>query len=491
MAPGPGATDMASSRGLAANLVFGVSTNLVRVGLQLVMLPVMARLLGPRELGLYALAMPMINFVLLLSDAGVGDSLAREKAQDRLVWSSAFWGLVGTGVVAMAAVNGAAWLVADAARQPRLPGLILPLSLTLLLVALTTIPQARMVRVGNTVPGAVTDMVAHMLGAATAIAAALYGFGVWALVAQYLTTYVIRAIGYNLAQPFLPGLQFRASSLLSHTGMGSQVLANRLMDLGASMFERSRVSLKLGAAAVGGYAYANQIGIFASNTVGSPMWANLYYVALNKTPNEVSDAFVRSHRLFALLIFPCAALLAVDMPTLVPLLLGPRWGGSVGPIMVMVLTAPFGNLATLHTAIFYARGLGRRVLLGLSIVVVLRMVTALVGWRYGVFGLCLGLGVISIGYYLATTAVASRVVGCSTALLFSVVAAPLLASIAAGALLHALQAGTASIGWLVASNLLAFACYAGLLLLFDRKHVQTDAQAAMAMVLRRPVADPA
>jgi O-antigen/teichoic acid export membrane protein len=82
---------MASARRLAANLLSGIFNNVFRILFHLVMLPLMARLVGPSELGLYALAAPVLGFVILLSEAGLGDSLAREKSDDTLVWSSAFF----------------------------------------------------------------------------------------------------------------------------------------------------------------------------------------------------------------------------------------------------------------------------------------------------------------------------------------------------------------------------------------------------------------
>ena len=69
-------------RRLALGTLLGGAANLCRVCLQIVMLPVMARLLGPNEYGLYALAMPTITFVTMLADGGLGSSLARESEAD-------------------------------------------------------------------------------------------------------------------------------------------------------------------------------------------------------------------------------------------------------------------------------------------------------------------------------------------------------------------------------------------------------------------------
>jgi ethanolamine transporter EutH len=89
----------ASHSGGGRKLAFGAiasgAVNLIKVGLQLLLLPIMARLLGPEEFGIYALVLPTISFVTLLADGGLGATLAREPESSSLVWSSAFCFLRG------------------------------------------------------------------------------------------------------------------------------------------------------------------------------------------------------------------------------------------------------------------------------------------------------------------------------------------------------------------------------------------------------------
>src|ERR1700744_6323426 len=45
---------------------------IIKLFVQAASLPVMARLLGPAEIGLYALALPVVAFVTMLADGGLG-----------------------------------------------------------------------------------------------------------------------------------------------------------------------------------------------------------------------------------------------------------------------------------------------------------------------------------------------------------------------------------------------------------------------------------
>src|SRR5215472_6380821 len=94
---GPPPAHDVSGRRIALGAIASGGVNLIKVGLQLVLLPVMARLLGPEEFGLYALVLPTIAFVTTLADGGLGTTLVREPESSSLVWSSAFWLLLMTG----------------------------------------------------------------------------------------------------------------------------------------------------------------------------------------------------------------------------------------------------------------------------------------------------------------------------------------------------------------------------------------------------------
>lgn len=476
---------MATGRGLAANLVSGMTSNFVRVALQLVLLPLMARLLGPAELGLYALALPMVNFVLLLADAGLGDSLAKEQTDDHLVWSSAFWGLLMTGSIAAIGVFGASFVMAGIAHQPRLPVIVLPLCITLLMVAATVVPTARMLRRGTTVPVSTGDMIGNIVGAALAITLALSGFGVWAMVAQFVAISATRMIVCNIAEPYRPKAIFSVRSLLSHTGMGSQILGGRLVELATSMFERSQISLRLGASAVGGYANASQIGLFTSNSVGSPLWANLYYVAITQPEQEVLRHYVRSHRTFALLIFPAATLLALGVPTIVPLFFGEAWRSNIGAIIVMVLSCPWGNLGVLYSAIFYARNQGRFVLYVQAASALLRIVAVLTLWQFGLMALILAVAATNVGMYLISVFVMSPYVGNRRRDLLRVIAGPFFASALMAAAVHLILPAIPSFFELVIGSAAGLLVYAGSLFLIDQERMGHDLRALLAMINRR------
>src|SRR5262252_2835317 len=74
------------------------SVNVARLGLQLLILPILARILGPDAFGLLGLAMPFIFLAGMMCDAGMGNALVREPNPSWELESTVFWLSLGVGI---------------------------------------------------------------------------------------------------------------------------------------------------------------------------------------------------------------------------------------------------------------------------------------------------------------------------------------------------------------------------------------------------------
>src|SRR5580693_8496502 len=135
-----------SGRRLAFGAMASAAVNAIKLILQLLLFPVMARLLGPDEFGLYALALPTVALIALLADGGLGATLAREDESSELIWSSAFWALVFLGITLALGSAGFGVLLGYLSKQPRLYGIIGLLSPSLGFLTLSVLPAARLPR---------------------------------------------------------------------------------------------------------------------------------------------------------------------------------------------------------------------------------------------------------------------------------------------------------------------------------------------------------
>jgi O-antigen/teichoic acid export membrane protein len=213
---------------LALGAMASGAVSFAKVALQRLLLPVMARLLGPNEFGLYALTLPTVSLVGLLADEGLGNTLAREEESSVLVWSSAFWALLLTGITLALAATIFGIVLSYFAHQPWLSGMIALLSTSLVFLTLSVVPSARLVRRKHLGIGAGIEMLSTVIGAISAVSMAWYGGGGWSLVVQYVSIFAVRAILLNFAAFHFPETKFSFKALHPHLGSGGIIQPSRL-----------------------------------------------------------------------------------------------------------------------------------------------------------------------------------------------------------------------------------------------------------------------
>lgn len=403
---------------LPLNIALGIAANLSRVLVQLILLPVMARLLGPDQIGLFALAMPLITFTLMLADAGIGESLAREKDLNSAVWPSAFWSILGLSVLLAALVNGTTIVLASIVDNPSLPMIVFPLSVSIILYSFSVVPGALMLRSGRMAVASSVEIVNQLLSGLIAILLGWYGYGIWALVVQMLFAVTFRTISLNYLFPFRPRFLFDISTLASHKGVTGAILGTRLIDLASRFGENNLVSVMLGPTAVGTYSYSNQIGRFFSDALVNPIWSNIYYLSITHDRDEAFGYYLRFQRLGVLVLLPLANIAAFSAQTVLPEILGKAWAGSTLPIILFLLSSPFAALGNLHGSICLAFRRGKIILTFLSIYSLARLLTIALCAELGITTIVILISFLSLLYYVIVNTFVPHVLGFSRSIIF-------------------------------------------------------------------------
>ncbi len=473
-------------------LAIGAATmsagNIFKVGIQAVMLPLMAHLVGPAAYGLYTLALPTITFVMMPSDAGLGTSLAREAPEARAVWSSAFWAV--HGLAALLAIGVIAWsfLLGHLMRQPQLPAIMSTLSVTLLLLAANVLPGARLLREGRIHVGAIVDVVATATGAGAALLLAWLGAGTWALVAQYVTAFTVRAAGMNAVAFHAPALTFRPGLLRPHLAFGGAIVCIKLVEYFGRLIETALVSLMLGTSALGLYGFAVQVPRFLCESASNPIWSVLYVLTLQRPQAEIEQTFYRLCRGLGLILFPATFLAGAASPEIIALFLGPSWRPVALPLAFLLLTSSFATIGAQTSALLFAKGRSDvQIWISLGMVVGRVLAAASTGLA-GLTGAALLLGIVNLAGGYAALAFPARTLGLSPSKVIAGLSLPCLAALLAAAstrmLLGELGPGLLSLSAaLVVSSLV----YVGVLMATERRRLVEDL-AGLRVSLRQPAA---
>ena len=327
----------------AQNTIFSAAVNVLKTLLQIVMIPVLARLLGPNAYGVYSLALPTVIFFLLLADGGLGASMAREDENNIVFWSTGFWLLLIVCTVMSFFVAGSGFVLAWISGQQSLIGIMMLLSLALPLLALSVQADARLIRRGNLLYHNISDLSATVIGTVVVLIFALNGAGAWSLAAQYITTFLMRALILNYFGWSKPKFIFDINSLRGHFAASGSTLTIRVAELLGKLAENSIFSLCFGPIALGSYTFASQVARYISDSFTNPLLGAFFSHSLHSHKDEVSQLHAKLCRMLMAVLFPIQAITAVSAPLTLPLILGSKWNDAI-PLLQLIII-PFAFLS--------------------------------------------------------------------------------------------------------------------------------------------------
>lgn len=481
---------MMHSRRLAFGSLLMASTNVVKIGQQLIMLPLLARLIGPHEYGLFGLAMPVVMLVMSLADGGLGASLARENEDNKIVWSSAWWILLGLAIFLIPGVIGASYVQSSIVHEPRLPHVVIALSICLLFFILSVTSGAILFRHGRIGVGAASDMAAAIIGAVLAYILASNGAGVWSLVAQSLCTFSIRFLVQYLAAPYLPELKFSWRAVRPHLLVGGSIVGLKSGDLVERNIENILIGRAFGTSALGLYSLANQIPSFIAGAVGNIIWTNIYARALHTSDTRrQAEIFERFVRLLALILFPVAAIGVVEARPAIAILLGPQWQG-LSPLLEMFLLADAVTaIAGIMGAIFLAHGQASLQLRINTEINIMRVTIVAFAPQLGLLGCVAGISLTSL-YGLARSMTALvKTIELTIGQILKAISGIFVSSLVAGLTSFVLsqQLPLSAVWAMILSGIGGVAAYCCALMLTDKEHLVTELRDIWRM-LKKPSA---
>lgn len=336
-------------------------TSALRLGLQLAMLPILARLIGPTEYGLVAMAMPIILFANVVSDGGMSYALGRRQAVSPELEATVFWLSGGIGMALAAACALSAWPLAMLLHQPRLTPLIWALSPILVVNALQASSNAKIIREGRFTDFAGGDLLSTLAGAAVALTAATHGYGAWSLVAQQLVLWVVKfAWVFGKARAAVR-LAFRWHEARDLIRFGIHAIGASVADYVSRNIDNMIVGGVLGSTALGYYAMAYQIVRVPDMLITGPLYLYIFTACARAahTGDEaaVKELTVSAVRLAAATFAPLFCGLAIVAHLAVPLVLGDRWQGAILPLQWLAAAGFFFCICVVTNAILL--GIGR------------------------------------------------------------------------------------------------------------------------------------
>jgi O-antigen/teichoic acid export membrane protein len=329
--------------------------------LNLAFIMVLARLLTPKDFGLYAMVTTVTGFLWMFQDAGLSTATVQRQQITHAQVSNLYWVNIGVGGVTTLLVAALSPVVAWFFREPRLVGITLVLSGTFLFASSTVQYIALLNRQMRFGAIAIIYIVSLLAGYLTGVGMALLGYGYWALVGASVMQVALRLVLAWLFSGWRPKLPSRNTQTWHMLTFGANITAGSLIYSLARGADNLLIGRFFGAAAVGLYSRASILLIRPLEQFTIPINAVLVPALsrLQTEPDRYRRTFLRVYEAMALTSFLSTGLLLALARPLTLVVLGPKWEQAAPIFAGFSIAALCIPLAGASTWLFQTQGRGK------------------------------------------------------------------------------------------------------------------------------------
>jgi len=410
-----------------------------KIAIQLLSIVVLSRLLDPGDFGLMALAAAVSTFALLFRDFGIAPAIIQKSELDEATKSAAFWitTLLGLGIGLLVAV--AAPLIAMWMEAPALRGMLWVLACTFPITGLSIVHQALLERASRFALVARIEIVASVIGFATAVISALNGAGAYSLVFQAL------AFAILMSSQLLVSASWRPSGFLSRSRVkglwkfSRDMLAFNVVNYFARNADSLVIGKFLGPASLGAYSVAYRIMLFPLHNLTFIATRALFPIMSRRQSDvrEIASMYAKTIGVIAFFTAPLMMGLFVLREPFVRAVFGPTWSQAAD---VIAWLAPIGFIQSIVSAsgpVFMALGRTATMLRITLAASTLHVIGFLVGVRWSVEGVAACYLITNLIMAAPTLWVVSRCLQSHVRTILAAIRTPVLLSLTMGAALFA------------------------------------------------------
>lgn len=468
------------SPSLRAATIWSYSLTLGKQAITAVLSFVLAAMLGPEAFGVIAMALVFITFIQMLQQQGLMPAIIARRDLTSLHKDTAFWMVVGAGVVLtiLGVVVAPFWAAMNG--LPELTPVIQVLALVIPLSSSVVVHEAILRRNLEFKRLAVRSWTSVLAGGAAGLAAAVAGWGLWALVTQQVVTTVVEVLVLWGVSPWRPTLRWSRVAARDLWGYSARSASSSL-----GLFLGGRMDIIIGGAFFGPVV----IGLYRMGQRVTELALDLSARGMQSVSLPALAEVQHDHRVFierlrrmlgqaTSLSLPLLGLVA-GLAQCVERFLGPDWRGVATAVSLLAVVQAMRSVSLIVGPALQAAGRPGTLSLLMWAFMVLNVAALVLAANRSTGG---DLVVLTIAMIIATAlaagltvVVASRCLRVSPAALLSPCVPGLIAGLSAAGTSFLVYRAVESLSWLVsgliggAAGLAAAALVAWAIGVFSRK----------------------
>jgi len=304
---------------------------------------VLARLLTPREFGMFAVAMVAFLGLTSFNELGVSLAIVRWPGDVARIAPTVTTLAIGASALLFAGCFvGAPWF-ASALGAPAATGVVRLMGVAVLIDGITAVPASLLQRTFRQDRRTIADLANLAVGGLVSIALAAYGFGAWSLAWGRIAGNSTSAVLLILLSPArtLPG--FDAKEARELLAFGLPLAGASLLVFAVLNTDYIIVGGLLGPVALGFYLLAFNVSSWPVNIFSTPV-RNVSLAGFSRLLGDqaaLQSSFCRSLGWLMAVTLPVCVLLAVLATPLVRLIYGAKWVPAAAALTFLAILAAF------------------------------------------------------------------------------------------------------------------------------------------------------
>lgn len=310
-------------KGMAWNTIDKITSQ----GISFIIGIILARLLSPSDYGLIGMLAIFFAIAALLVDSGFSNALVQKKNRTDADFSTIFYFNLLVSITLYLLLFFSAPFIAKFYNIPQLTNLTRILSLTIIINSLSLVQQSRLVVMIDFKSIALISVFSVLISGTTGIIMAYNGYGAWSLVAQTLTSAVVRAALLMYFNRWTPEMVFDMKSFRQLFSYSSNLLGSGLLATLINNIYYISIGKIFSAKELGFYTRAKQFSEILPNTISSVLQGVTFPIltSIQEERDRMVTAYGQLLGMVTFFVIPALTLLALLAEPFIRLFLTEKW----------------------------------------------------------------------------------------------------------------------------------------------------------------------
>lgn len=321
----------ALSSTVARGATFTGAAQIIKLGCQIASVVVLSRLLEPRDFGIIAMVAPVMAFVGLFQDMGLTQATVQRPQLTHALVNSLFWINLALGTMLAIAMLIVSPLIGKFYGEPDVGPLAAAMGLQIFVMAAGAQHHAIITRKMQMGKLALLESSGAVVGLLAAISWAYLEPTYWALFLASLVTISWSVVGSWIISGWRPSLPRVTPGSREMVTFGAGITGFNFANFFSRNLDLILIGQRWGGQQLGFYDRANKLLLFPLQQIIYPL-GRVMVPALSRLcdePDRYRHAYLRVAPLLLIAALPGVAVAIGMADQLIPLALGPQWGGTV------------------------------------------------------------------------------------------------------------------------------------------------------------------